>query len=94
MPTLLDWSIILALGLIWATGMYFVAQAYSLALASVAAPFEYTALPINILWGFLLWHEIPVLTTWLGAILTIGSSLYILYRDVSHKRSAALAATD
>jgi drug/metabolite transporter (DMT)-like permease len=93
MPTLLDWSIILALGLIWATGMYFVAQAYSLALASVAAPFEYTALPINILWGFLLWHEIPVLTTWLGAILTITSSLYILYRDISHK-SAALAATD
>ena len=93
MPTGTDWAIMLALGLIWTTGMYFVAQAYSLTLASVAAPFEYTALPINVMWGFLLWHEIPTLTTWLGAILTIASSLYILYRDVRQK-AVALAPND
>ncbi len=93
MPTVAAFGVMAALGLIWSTGMYFVAQAYSLAQASVAAPFEYTALPINVLWGFLLWQEIPTLATWLGAILTIASGLYILYRDILHK-SAALAATD
>jgi len=93
MPTLADFGVITALGLIWATGTYLVAQAYSLAQASIAAPFEYTALPINVLWGFLLWHEIPTITTWLGAILTIASGMYILYRDILSK-STVLVTTD
>ncbi len=80
-PTLGDLAIMAALGLIWPTGMYCVARAYTLTPASVAAPFEYTALPINVLWGFLLWQEIPTLTTWLGALLTIACGLYIFYRD-------------
>lgn len=93
MPTLADFGVITALGFIWATGSYFIAQAYSLAQASIAAPFEYTALPINVLWGFLLWHEIPTYTTWLGAILTIASGMYILYRDILSK-STVLVTTD
>lgn len=51
------------------------ARAYSLARASVAAPFEYVSLPISAMWGFLLWHEVP---TWAGAALTVLSGLYIL----------------
>ena len=39
------------------------------------------ALPINIAWGFLLWGEIPTWLTLLGAGLTLGSGLYILYRE-------------
>lgn len=68
-------------GLIWAGGMYCLARAYSLALASVVAPFEYVALPINILWGFVLWREIPTWLTLAGAGLTLGSGLYILFRE-------------
>jgi len=81
MPTPIDLSIMIALGFIWATGMYCVARAYSLALASVAAPFEYTTLPINVMWGYLLWQEIPTWNTWLGAFLTIATGIYILYRE-------------
>ena len=81
MPTLLDLSIMAGLGLVWAGGMYFLARAYSLALASIAAPFEYAALPISVMWGFILWHEVPTLTTWTGAFLTLASGTYILYRD-------------
>ena len=81
MPSLLDWVIMSGLGLVWAGGMYFLARAYSLALASVVAPFEYLALPIHITWGFLLWHETPTWLTLAGAFLTLGSGLYILYRE-------------
>lgn len=81
MPGLLDLVIMSGLGLVWAVGMYFVARAYSTAQASVAAPFEYVALPISVIWGFLFWHEVPTLATWIGAFLTIGSGLYILYRE-------------
>jgi drug/metabolite transporter (DMT)-like permease len=52
-----------------------------MAQASVGAPFEYVALPISAMWGFLLWHEVPTLATWIGAFLTVGSGLYILYRE-------------
>ena len=80
MPTPLDLVIMCGLGLVWAGGMYFIARAYSVTQASVAAPFEYVALPISALWGFLLWQEIPTPATWIGAFLTVGSGLYILYR--------------
>ena len=54
MPTPVDFAIMAGLGVVWAAWMYFLARAYSLAQASVAAPFEYLALPIDIMWGFLI----------------------------------------
>ena len=81
MPTLLDWVIMSGLGLVWAGGMYCMARAYSLALASVAAPFEYLSLPINVMWGLIFWQEIPTWMTLAGASLTLSSGMYILYRE-------------
>lgn len=81
MPTLLDGVIMSGLGLVWAGGMYCLARAYSLALASVVAPFEYIALPINVMWGFIIWQELPTWATWAGAFLTLLSGLYVLYRE-------------
>jgi drug/metabolite transporter (DMT)-like permease len=81
MPSLLDWIIMSGLGLVWAGGMYFLARAYSVARASDVAPFEYLALPINIMWGLVLWRELPTWLTLAGASLTLGSGLYVLYRE-------------
>jgi len=81
MPTFLDWIIMSGLGLVWAGGMYCMARAYSAAQASVVAPFEYVSLPINIMWGFVIWQEIPTLMTLAGAFLTLSSGMYILYRE-------------
>jgi drug/metabolite transporter (DMT)-like permease len=80
-PTLLDLVIMAGLGLVWAGWMYTMSRAYSLAQASVIAPFEYVSLPINILWGFLIWHEIPTWMTLAGAALTLFSGMYVLYRE-------------
>jgi drug/metabolite transporter (DMT)-like permease len=79
MPSLLDGIIMCGLGLVWAGWTYCMARAYSLAQASVAAPFEYLSLPINILWGFALWREIPTWLTLAGAGLTLLSGMFILY---------------
>ncbi len=80
MPAPLDLAIMASLGLVWAAWMYFLARAYSLAQASVAAPFEYLTLPIDIMWGFLIWGEVPTWMTWVGAALTIASGMYVLVR--------------
>ena len=90
MPTLLDGIIMCGLGLVWAGWTYFMARAYSLAQASVAAPFEYLSLPINVMWGFVIWREIPALMTWAGAGLTLLSGMFILYLD----RKARQASPD
>ena len=92
MPTLLDGLIMAGLGLIWAVWMYLLSRAYSLAQASVAAPFEYVSLPINIMWGFLIWREIPTWLTLAGAFLALGSGLYVLYRERAERPLPAPAS--
>ena len=91
MPTWVDWAIMSGLGVVWATGMYLVARAYSLAQASVAAPFEYMALLYNVMWGFVIWREVPTWATWAGAVLTILSGAYILYRERRERRPLSTA---
>ena len=81
MPAFIDLAIMAGLGLVWAGWTYFMSRAYSTAQASVIAPFEYLSLPINILWGFLIWREIPTWLTLAGAVLTLASGLYVLYRE-------------
>jgi drug/metabolite transporter (DMT)-like permease len=81
LPTVLDFGIMAGLGLVWAGWMYFMSRAYSEAEASVIAPFEYVSLPINIMWGFLIWQEIPTIMTLVGALLTLLSGLFVFYRE-------------
>ncbi len=88
MPTLLDGVIMCGLGLVWAGWTYFMARAYSLAQASVAAPFEYLSLPINVMWGFAIWREIPTRMTLAGAALTLLSGMFILYLDRRARRKS------
>ena len=38
-------------------------------------------LNLNILWGFLFWQEVPTWVTLAGALLTLSSGLYVLYRE-------------
>jgi drug/metabolite transporter (DMT)-like permease len=92
MPSLRDWLIMSGLGFIWAGGMYLNARAYSEAPASVVAPFEYSTLPINVLWGIILWQQYPTRNTWAGAGIAIASGLYLLYAN--RTPAAARAATD
>ncbi len=77
-PTLLDGLIMGGLGVVWAVAMFFVARAYVLAQASVAAPFEYTSLLYNVLWGLALWHEFPNAPVLAGAALIVISGIAML----------------
>jgi drug/metabolite transporter (DMT)-like permease len=94
MPTLLDWAIISGLGLVWAVGMYCVARAYSLAQASLVAPFEYVLLPINVMWSLIIWRDIP---TWLmlaGALLTLLSGIYVVAQERKERRVIKVAQNE
>ncbi len=89
LPTWRDGIIMGGLGIVWAVWTFFMAKAYSYAKASVLASFEYLALPINTLWGFLFWREIPTLSTLGGAGLILASGMFIMYLDRINKNKSA-----
>ncbi len=78
------------LGISGLFGGLFISQAYRLSEAAFAAPFEYAAMPMAILWGVTVFGTWPEATAWIGIALIIGSGLYLLWRETV--RDAALAA--
>ena len=65
------------IGLIAAAGFYFLAQAYRLAQPATIAPFEYIAVPLSVVWGYLFFKDILEFQAIAGMILIVGSGLYI-----------------
>ena len=80
-PSGQDFLLIALCGLIWGAGFYLLTRAYILASAVVVAPFEYTSMPLAILWGYVFWQEIPVANTIYGIILIVGAGIYIIHRE-------------
>ena len=80
-PTGADLWVFAAMGLIGGGSTYLLTQAYRFATPSVIAPFDYIALVWAVALGWLVWHELPSLTTWTGVAVVIASGLYILHRE-------------
>ena len=70
-----------ACGLTAAVIGYCLAQAYRIADAATVAPFEYVALPLAILWGWLVWNELPDVWTTCGILLILAAGLYVFVRE-------------
>jgi drug/metabolite transporter (DMT)-like permease len=85
-----DWALIVGLGISGAVGQFFITKAYVLAPASVIAPFDYTALLWGAMFDWLIWSARAPLATVVGAVLIVGSGLYIMLR--SHDVPTALPA--
>ena len=78
-----------ALGGFSAIGGYLISQAYRATEAAVIAPFEYVALILSVLWGALIWAEVPAAATWTGIFLILGSGLFVALREtqIGHDQS-------
>jgi drug/metabolite transporter (DMT)-like permease len=48
---------------------------------SAVAPFRYTGLLVGLIVGYLVWDEIPSLSSWMGIALLIAAGLYLLRRE-------------
>ncbi len=86
-PSAADLSIFVLMGLIGGMGRHFMTQAYRFAPAAVVAPFDYTALIWGTLIGWLIWHELPDATVWLGTAILVASGLYIIHRETRMRPS-------
>jgi len=79
---------LLLLGLMGMAGYTILSRAYQVADASVIAPFDYSYLPIAAVMAWVLWGEVPPLSTLAGMVLIVSSGLYIAWRELRTARPA------
>src|SRR5690606_22545898 len=76
-----DWPILAMLGVSAAIGSLLVAQGYRLCEAALAAPFEYTAMPLAVFWGVVVFGDWPDPVSWTGIALILAGGLYLIWRE-------------
>ncbi|MEO9820109.1 MAG: DMT family transporter [Paracoccaceae bacterium] len=85
-----DWWVFLGLGLNSAAIGYTLSAAYRAADAATIAPFEYVGLPMAVLWGFVIFGDLPELEVWIGIALILGAGLFVFLRE--HQKARPIAA--
>ena len=84
-----QWGLMATMGTAGALGHFLLVRAFFTAEASMLAPFTYSQVVAAILWGLLIFGDIPSGWTITGAIMVAGSGLYVWYREsyIRHKQS-------
>ena len=80
-PSAYGWLLAVGVSVTATLGQYFWVQAFAAGEMSAVAPFDYLRLPFAVFVGWLIWGEMPVIWTYIGASIVIGSALYIAYRE-------------
>lgn len=91
-PPIADWPLLALAGLGSAVGGLLISQAYRLCEAALVAPLEYAALPMAILWGFLIFGELPDAVAWCGIALIIMAGLTMIWRETRQKSPLSRSA--
>lgn len=88
-PAPADFWVFLTIGCASTGGGYCISQAYRLCEAGLAAPFEYVALPLAIMWGLVVFGDWPDLQTFAGVGLILASGLTMLWLETRAGRQGA-----
>jgi drug/metabolite transporter (DMT)-like permease len=86
------WTLAVGVSLSATIGQFFWVQAFKAGEMSAVAPFEYMRLPFAVFVGWLVWGEMPVVWTYVGASIVIASTLYIAHRE--HQLARELRRAD
>jgi len=91
MPTANQWFWLAVLSLFGTAGQWLITRAYQVGEAAALAPLDFTRLLLASFTGFVFFAEIPELTTWVGAAIVIGATLYTIRKNarVAGPQSAA-----
>lgn len=83
-PQPIDLAILGVIAVVAVVGNYCAIHALRIADTSVTMPVDYTKLVWSVIGAYLLFNETPHLMTAFGAVLIVGSSLYIAIREGRH----------
>ncbi|MGE3302740.1 MAG: DMT family transporter [Hyphomonadaceae bacterium] len=93
-PTPIDLALLVAMGVFALITQACYLRGMAEGDAAAMSPLDYTRLPFAVLFGFLLFHEIPNPVTLLGAAIVIGSTLYITLREAQLGKKPAVAPAE
>ena len=82
------WSLLLGIGLFAVASHMLIVIAFSMAPASILAPFQYVEIVSATIFGLLLFGEFPDLIKWLGISIIIASGIYIFWREQKQEQDA------
>jgi drug/metabolite transporter (DMT)-like permease len=86
LPSLNDFILLALIGVTGGGANLLLTQSYKLSEVSLVAPLKYLSLIFAILFGYLIWDEIPSYKNLVGAALVITASLIILRREIYYNK--------
>ena len=89
MSSFKDLFLLSMIGILGGLANLWLSQSYKLSEVSLVSPLKYLALIFAIIFGYLIWDEIPTSKTLLGALLVIFSSFIIFKREMTLKKSVS-----
>ena len=88
------WALLLGIGMFAISSHLLIVIAFSMAPASILAPFQYVEIVSATILGYLIFAEFPDLTKWVGIFIIIGSGAYIFLRERKLEREDEQTSVD
>ena len=80
-PTPQQWVWMIGLGVVGLGAQFLITKAYQIGEASALAPLDFIRLVLATLSGYLVFAEVPTLTTIIGATLVVAGTIYTMRRN-------------
>ena len=90
MPDVKDLILLCMIGFLGGFANLWLSQSFKLSEVSLVSPLKYLSLVFGIIFGYLIWNEVPTVKTILGALLVVASSLIIFRREIYYKKQDSL----
>ena len=86
MPSIYDFLLLSLVGLFGGVANLWLSTSYKYSEVSLVTPLKYLSLVFAIIFGYLIWNEIPTIKTLTGSILVILSTMIIFRREIYKKK--------
>jgi drug/metabolite transporter (DMT)-like permease len=83
-----DLLLFMACGGIAAIGLSLLTYAYRVAPSSAVAPFEYSFIIWGVLWGWIIWDDLPTTFAWGGIALLVAAGLLVIRAEARNEKAA------
>jgi len=90
MPNLGDLFLLSMIGILGGLANLWLTQSYKFSEVTLVTPLKYLALVFGIIFGYLIWDEIPTIKTLIGSGLVIISSIIIFRREIYLKKDVSI----
>src|SRR5438477_6603551 len=80
-PTIGSLGLLTVAGVTSIAALLWITRSLKLAPASVVVPYQYSMIVWAVIFGFVVWGDVPSISTIIGAVIIIGAGFYIFLRE-------------